>query len=179
MTPTTSSSLPGNTSAEALLQLHDIHIPSAPGWWPPAPGWWLIAAITLILLYWLSRQLLSLYRRKKWRQQLLSEFNQLNKIAETQDDVMFVTEISRHLRQLALTLFPANDVANLTGQQWLIFLDQHTDKDAFQKKLGMYLIETPYKKTPPEISTEDRKQLIEMVQYWANFNTRQYPVELQ
>ena len=43
----------------------------------------------------------------------------------------------------------------------------------------MYLIETPYKKTPPEISTEDRKQLIEMVQYWANFNTRQYPVELQ
>jgi hypothetical protein len=27
------------------LDLRDIQLPDAPGWWPPAPGWWLLLAV--------------------------------------------------------------------------------------------------------------------------------------
>ena len=49
---------------ESLLQqLRDIHLPAAPGWWPPAIGWWLLAMVVAGVLAWMIWWLGARWRR--------------------------------------------------------------------------------------------------------------------
>ena len=49
---------------ESLLQqLRDIHLPAAPGWWPPAIGWWLLAIVVAGALAWMIWWLAARWRR--------------------------------------------------------------------------------------------------------------------
>ena len=60
------------TEQELLAQLRDVHVPQAPGWWPPAIGWWLVGFLLLALilgaLLWLRR-----WRVEAWRRAALRE----------------------------------------------------------------------------------------------------------
>lgn len=156
---------------ENLLQLHDIHLPDAPGWWPPAAGWWLMALILLLAGYWSIRRFGSWYRARRWRKKLLSEFDRYDKKIEQLDDAQLTTEISSHLRRLALTLYPARNVAGLTGSNWLDFLEQHSRHKGFMTIPGNYLAETPYKKPQHKLSIEQKRQLLTLARQWAIYNT--------
>ena len=46
-----------------LQQLRDIHLPVAPGWWPPAIGWWLLAILVAGVLAWMIWWLGARWRR--------------------------------------------------------------------------------------------------------------------
>ncbi len=48
---------------ELLQQLRDIHLPTAPGWWPPAIGWWLLATLAVALVTWLTLRFAARWRR--------------------------------------------------------------------------------------------------------------------
>jgi len=50
---------------DLLQQLRDIHLPTAPGWWPPAPGWWLLALLGLTALVLAIRALQRRARRQR------------------------------------------------------------------------------------------------------------------
>ena len=88
------------------------------------------------------------------------------------DDVLLVTEISRHLRQLALTLYPATDVASLTGSNWLQFLDSHSRQTGFLQVPGCYLAELPYRKNNDSLSHDQKIQLMALARQWAIDNLR-------
>jgi len=161
-------------NAQQLLQLHDIHLPAGPGWWPPAPGWWVVGIVLLLLLLWSGIKLFNWYRIKRWRHKLLKEFSQFHNKIDQMDDSEFVTEISSHLRQLSLILFPANDVASLTGNSWLTFLDEQSHQQVFFQEPGKFLIELPYQKSDNALSTEQKKQLLNLAQQWAVYNVDRF-----
>ena len=157
-----------------LLQLHDIHLPAAASWWPPAPGWWILSAVILLLLTWIVYRLGKWIKAALWRKKLLSEFNQYHARIDAMDDTRLATEISRHLRQLALTLYPASEVASLTGTDWLEFLESHSRQKGFHEEPGCYLVEAPYKPTENRLSTAQKKQLLKLARQWAIYNTALY-----
>ncbi len=156
---------------ENLLQLHDIHLPAAASWWPPAPGWWILTAISLLLLTWIVYRLGKWMKAALWRKKLLSEFNQYHARIDAMDDTTLATEISRHLRQLALTLYPASEVASLTGTDWLEFLESHSKQKGFFEIPGRYLVEAPYKAAANQLSIAQKKQLLKLARQWAVYNT--------
>src|SRR5690606_11779593 len=47
------------------LVLRDIHLSTAPPWWPPAPGWWGVAAVVLAVLAALAGWRLLRARRRR------------------------------------------------------------------------------------------------------------------
>ena len=57
--------------------LRDIHLPAAPGWWPPAPGWWILAGIVLAVLVVLWRVWSRRRRLAQARVRLVQDFNTL------------------------------------------------------------------------------------------------------
>jgi hypothetical protein len=125
--------------------LRDIHLPEAVSWWPPAPGWWLLTllAVAVGFALWRIWQTRSRRRLLHAAQQQLAQIE--NSYAETNDRGRALQNISMLLRRLALSRHPRAQVAGLTGERWLQFLDENLPDQPFTQGTGRILIDAPYK----------------------------------
>ncbi|MGR5500415.1 DUF4381 domain-containing protein [Vibrio sp. DNB22_10_4] len=108
------------------LPLQPLHLPEAPGMWPLPWGYWAILAsiiITALLLIWLTRRYKHKARAKK----------AAIKLIETHSGSSPSSAIEI-VRQAALSYFPREDIAKLSGEQWLAFLDSQLDDPRFKAK---------------------------------------------
>lgn len=129
-----------------VSKLHDIHEPAAVSFWPLAPGWWtllgLLVAVPLLIL-----GLRALRRRARpARREALRELHQLREdYAKHGDALRAVSEISVLIRRACLARYPRADVAGLTGDAWLTFLDETSRTRDFSTGAGRVLITGPYR----------------------------------
>jgi len=123
------------------LVLRDIHLSTAPDWWPPAPGWWLVAGALLLLVAGLLAWRL---RRRRHRQRLLALFDRETGLA---DPAATVAAISSLLRRAAREHHPGAD--RLEGEAWLALLDQGRDAPRFAGARGELLLQGAFHPDPP------------------------------
>ncbi|MFA0811958.1 DUF4381 domain-containing protein [Microbulbifer epialgicus] len=111
---------PSPEAQELLAQLHDIQEPPPVSWWPPAPGWWILALLGVIcligayLLVWRQRKKAA---RNRYRVEAITllEAVDINRPTAT-------AEMNEILKRVAVTTFGRARCGNLTGSQWLNFL---------------------------------------------------------
>ncbi|MCF6281018.1 MAG: DUF4381 domain-containing protein [Candidatus Polarisedimenticolaceae bacterium] len=126
------------------LQLKDIHTPGLPELWPPAPGWWLVAMVALALLIWASFALRRHLQLRRQRAEVLALLTQLEEAFDPSQAAHHLAELSILLRRVALTRFPRQRVAALTGSAWLKFLDETGGNGQFSNGPGAILATGPY-----------------------------------
>ena len=146
--PGTPNAAPGmmQQATDPLAQLRDIHTPAMIETWPPAPGWWLLAALAVALmlygLYWLIQR----WRANRYRREAISELTALKRDWDAhQDDLAYLEALQRLLKRVALTRFPREDVASLTGEAWVQFLDRSTGSHHFSMGNSEALIDGAYR----------------------------------
>jgi cbb3-type cytochrome oxidase subunit 3 len=163
-----------------LSQLRDIHLPAPISWWPPAIGWWLLLLLLIVLIamaYWFYRR----RHKQQWRRDALTELQHLQQQQLSTKEL--VTALSMLLRRVAITCFPREEAASLTGEKWLAFLDQTLDakrstklplpfggegggegvnKEISFQKYGRVLITAPYSATVDA----DAKELCALCERW-------------
>lgn len=150
-----------------LSQLRDIHLPAPISWWPPAPGWWLLAVLVVAILF----GLYFLYRRRlrnDWRRSALAELTRLRQQYQAQPTSaqIIVSELSVLLRRVAISCFPREEVAMLSGDKWLAFLDRGMGEGAaFQSEQGRLLAVAPYV-ADAAISAETLLGLFTLCENW-------------
>jgi hypothetical protein len=142
------------------LLLRDIHLPEPVGWWPPAIGWWIVLMLIVVLvflLYWLYKRIT---RRTaiKTAMKLLQDIKQDTSLGEEQK----LAAISALIRRVAISIFPREDVAGLTGKRWLEFLDETLGEPRFSEK-GKVLTEARYWKDKSKV---DAAVLIALCEDW-------------
>lgn len=148
------------------IPLRDLHLPEAISWWPLAPGWWVVIAIALIGLGLLLRAWLRLRARGAARRYALGQLNEIvQQYEEHKNPVTFGTEISALLRRTMLAYAPRLDVAGLTGEAWLQWLDQDLAKPVFSSGPGRQIIELPYCRPESDIAVEDMDRLVAAVRH--------------
>lgn len=109
---------------DPLAQLRDIHLPEMPGWWPPALGWWILAILLIAGLCFSIWFLLRRHQQRAYRRQAAAELEQIWADFVLHEDVnRYIQQLSQILRRTALTAYPREQVAGLTGTEWLHFLD--------------------------------------------------------
>lgn len=150
-----------------LSQLKDIHLPAPVSWWPPAPGWWGLLLLSIILIatgVWLYRR----HQANRWRSYALNECSQIKKLLGNETDQTSVQQqaaqqISALLRRVALTRFPRNEVASLSGQDWIDFLTQSVNhKTELPAATAQTLLYAPYS----QHSEHDISQLLNFAEHW-------------
>lgn len=127
----------------AELVLRDIHGAPLPGFWPPAPGWWLLGLLLVLTLAVLLHALYGYYRRYRQRRRLLGALADLRR-TQGKDPRALAAEVSMLLKRIALTRFPAIEVAGLSGSPWLDFLDETGGGEQFRHGPGRVLADAPY-----------------------------------
>ena len=146
-----------------LSQLKDIHLPDPVSWWPPAPGWWgllILVIILTVISLWLYRR----YQVNRWRKYALAECSQIKKsLTNESNQVQLAQHISTLLRRVAITRFPRNEVASLSGQNWIDFLNQSVDhKIKLDAETAHALLHAPYS----QHSRDNILPLLNFVEHW-------------
>lgn len=144
---------------DPLAQLRDIQQPGMIESWPPAPGWWLVAIVALCLLIagctWLFRR----WKENRYRREALKELDcLLIEWHEHQSDLVYLQSLQRLLKRVALTRFPREDVASLTGEAWVQFLDRSTGSHDFSMGATESLIDGNYRQGA-EINVETLQKI--------------------
>ncbi|GGD44305.1 DUF4381 domain-containing protein [Pseudoxanthomonas indica] len=97
------------------LVLRDVHLPQAPGLWPPAPGWWLLAgALLLIALFAGGWRWTRQRQRRRW-------LDWFDRQTRHDDPLGELAALSALLRRAARRVDAGAD--RLQGEAWLRFLD--------------------------------------------------------
>ena len=127
--------LNGTAAAMASLDnLHDIVMPEAVSWWPLAPGWYVLLVIVVGLAINFAIRAMRRYRRNAYRREALAML--LNASA---DPSSLSSEVAVLLKRTALSAFPREQVASLTGEGWLAFLDRTGATKDFSQGAGRVL----------------------------------------
>ena len=126
------------------LPLRDIHLPDGVSWWPIASGWWLL----LVLVMLIAMVIWAIHINKargQLRKQALAELEKVETdFNQHQDAQQLASDLSMLLRRVCISRFPRADVAGLTGQAWLDFLNAQTN--SFNTESADALLNGPFQK---------------------------------
>jgi len=155
--------------AEALAELRGWHLPEPVSWWPPAPGWSTLGLAVLALAVWGGVSMLRHARRTAAARAALQELAALEAaLARDGDVAAFLRGLSRLLRRFTLARFPRREVAGLTGERWLAFLDGQGGGWSFRTGVGRVLVAGPYRPGGEVKASE----LAALVRAWIARNAR-------
>lgn len=105
---------------EVLSELRDLHVPDAPGWWPPAPGWWLMALLALAL----ATCLHLLWKRRRHAlaplKHAIVELEACNRALESRTlaPMPYLDRVNDLLKRLLIFGYGENHLAGLSSDAW-------------------------------------------------------------
>lgn len=147
------------------LPLRDIHLPAEPSLWPLAPGWWVLVGIAVLILAFLVWQLAKKMKRRAFVRRVLAMLD-TRMAAAGNNGAKVAAEVSMLLRRAALTRYPKQEVASLSGEPWLGFLDRTGGNGAFSTGAGRVLADGPWR---PQAQV-DAPQLKAVARRWLEAN---------
>ncbi len=146
------------------LPLRDLHLPEPISWWPLAPGWWLVIALVLFALGWLLSQAWRKYQFHAPRRYAIRELATLeSEYLEHRNPVTLGQKLSELLRRAMMAYAPRHEVAGLTGEAWLEWLDKDLPVPYFHTEGGKSLLQLPYRDPQGNFNDVDINALLAAV----------------
>ena len=154
------------------LDLKDIHLPEAISWWPLASGWWLLLTC-LVLLAVIVFFIKKTHQRKQLNREINIEIKKIKtQFRHTKNKYELAQSLSILLRRSSISFYSEKNVAGLTGERWLTFLDDTTSKtngssntEKLQSKMGNVLIVAPYLPKTSDFDF-DAQALLRLCENW-------------
>lgn len=149
---------------ETQLPLRDLHLPEPIGWWPLAPGWWFVAfLIAMALGYGIWRA----YKRRQFNAPRRFALRELARYEAEylvhRNPITFGKQLSELLRRGMLAYAPRDEIAGLTGEAWLEWLDHGMPLPYFHTEGGKSLLQLPYRDPEGDFSDVDIDALLSAV----------------
>ena len=149
---------------EQALPLRDLHLPEPIGWWPLAPGWWVVIGLLAVALVYLAWRWYRAWVFNAPRRFALRELARIEaEYLEHRDPVVLGKQLSELLRRGILAYAPREQVAGLTGEDWLAWLDSGMPVPYFHTEGGKSLLTLPYRDPQGDFSDIDVGALLAAV----------------
>lgn len=126
-----------------LAALRDILVPDPPGFWPPAPGW--VAAACLVTATGVAAAAIAVrrWRAGRFRREALTSLRSLRaRHRAGAPDSEIAMELSTLIRRVALARRPRNEVAGLTGERWMAWVESNLP--GIRVSVRTALLDAPY-----------------------------------
>ena len=142
--------------------LHDIVLPEPVSLMPQTPAWWVVLGLVAVLLGWWIYAAVRRHRANRYRRLAVAR---LADIERPLPDSAALGKLPVLVKRTALAFRPRGEVAALSGEPWLRFLDASYGGEGFTRGPGRLLPTLAYAR-PGEVSDEDSRQLIQLIRRW-------------
>jgi len=136
-----------------LDNLHDFYQPPPPVWTPQTPGWYVLFALAGLTIIGLATHFIRRWLANRYRREALRELALLTP-----------QRFSELLKRTALTVWPREKIASLSGPAWIEFLNKSSHKTLFSNAPADRIEEIAIK--PQSISLEDEQALRQVAAVW-------------
>ena len=126
----------GKNLVELLDMLEQVPEPPQISMWPETQGWIWLCLVVLALIIWSVWRVQTARNANAYRRAALAE------LATSGDDPAVIADV---LRRTALSAYPRQKVAGLTGDDWLAFLDASYQGQGFVTDMGREMLSAPYR----------------------------------
>lgn len=150
-----------------ITGLEPLIAPESVDLWPPAPGWYVIMALAFVAIGFLVITQIRNRRKNVYRREALTALRTLGSSNGDRMDSKQIASLNRLLKITAMKHYPREQVASLSGEDWLRFLNLSCKKVDFTASPGELLATTGYQ--DPEgvdISRDQWNHLMENIDYW-------------
>ncbi len=157
-----------------LKTMADIHLPDQISWWPPAFGWWIVLIVTLLLMYLIYKVIRKKLHQGKYKKQARKELQTISHFWKKHQNLIATSSrLSVLIRRIALannqsgkhgTKNKRTQVASLTAQQWLLYLEQQPGLTDCSKLYKEILIQLPYQDPSIHFDISEQKQLAKQME---------------
>jgi len=124
----------GGANTPGFDQMHDIVVPESVSWWPLAPGWWVVLLVLAAVAVWGAVVVYRRWKAQGHRREALREL-----------DCIDPSQYSSLLKRVCMVEFERDEVASLSGEVWLKFLDRTVGGNDFTEGAGRDLLELAYR----------------------------------
>ena len=158
-----------NISNSGLEKLHEIFLPEPVSWLPQTVGWYTIFGLILFVAGWWVYGRLRRFRKNRYRRLALAELAFIERnLRQPEKRAKALAEIPVLLKGTALSAFPRRDVAGLSGETWLLFLDKTMGGKNFTEGEGRLLPELAYApvQRTAQFSDESVSKLLQLIRRW-------------
>jgi hypothetical protein len=152
----------------AIRGIVEILPPAQVSWLPTTIGWRLVALIAGLLLMRWSWRRWQYWRRNRYRAAAIVELNAI--LAAPASHQKKLTALSRLLKATALQAYPRNEIAPLSGPEWISWLNARGGGSVFAGGSSHLLAETVYQRQA-EIDEGALTDLAAATQRWIKQHT--------
>jgi len=150
--------LPEDFGNPWMSNLEEIELPERVSFTPETIGWYLLAGVLVLLLLWLGWRFWKRWQADAYRREALRELGEIETAPERLPEL---------LKRVALVAYPRTEVAELSGDAWLGFLDGTLGTTEFTQGVGRLLPEVAYGTDPVgAMDSGKRKDLFELARRW-------------
>lgn len=129
----------GLSLVELIDLLEEVPEPPPIPMTPQTPGWIVVGIVTAVTFFVVTRWLWRRWKSNEYRRAALRELDSAGNDP---------TRIALILRRAALVAYPRDEIAPLTGERWLAFLDNTYPGSDFVQGPGKVLAYAPYQPQP-------------------------------
>jgi hypothetical protein len=154
--------------------IDEIMLPADISLLPTAPGWQLLGVLIGIYIIYRTIRFSRLWFKNRYRRAALNAIAELGQHNSNPIDV--AGKLPFYLKATALQAYPRQQIAAMSGQQWLSFLDSQSEGVYFSGPIGVKLLSIAYQaKSDWHLTTDEAESLIRMSQTWIKHHNGQSP----
>ncbi|MEE8525524.1 MAG: DUF4381 domain-containing protein [Thermoanaerobaculia bacterium] len=147
--------------------LHDIVLPEPVSWMPQTTAWWIVLGLVLAALGWVAYKAVRRWRANRYRRAALTRLDAIEQaLADPASRPDALSSLPELVKQTALAFRPRSEVASLSGEPWLRFLDASYGGNSFSEGPGKLLPTLAYKASPVAEAGEETGGLVQLIRRW-------------
>jgi hypothetical protein len=150
--------LPEDFGNPWMSSLEEVELPERVSFTPETIGWYLLAGALVLLLLWLGWRFWKRWQADAYRREALRELGEIETAPERLPEL---------LKRVALVAYPRAEVAELSGDAWLGFLDGTLGSTDFTSGAGSILPDLAYDSAAVTgMSEADSNDLFGLARRW-------------
>lgn len=152
-----------------MANLEEISLPDPVAMTPQTAGWLILGGLVVAVVAWLAWRAYGRWRAAAYRREALARLDALEAAISIPDRRrLALAALPPLLKRTALAAYPRAQVASLTGETWLAFLDGTIGATEFSRGSGRVLLDLAFAPPAGAVRSEaEARELVLLMRRWV------------